>query len=195
MEFGPITEGISEGNRRHLVTAMEDQSFNPAKLFVGGLGQQSTEKSLEAYFRRFGPVKDAVVIVDRTSGRSRGFGFVVFHSHDVVDQCLDCRHNIDGVSCEVRRAVPRDEARGAMPYDSVEQPGKVYVGGLPETVSEARIKDYFSYYGPVRNVTLMYDKNSHRPRGFGFVVFENLQDASRCWGPHPALGRMVSLAS
>lgn len=85
-------------NDQSAIYAMEDQAYNPAKLFVGGLGQQSTEASLSSYFSRFGVVKDSVVIADRHSGRSRGFGFVVFENHDVVDQCLTCRHDIDGVS-------------------------------------------------------------------------------------------------
>lgn len=78
--------------------AMEDQQFNPAKLFVGGLGQQSNEDSLSAYFSQFGKIKDSVVITDRATGRSRGFGFVVFEEHSSVDACLHGRHNIDGIS-------------------------------------------------------------------------------------------------
>jgi len=52
----------------------------PMKLFVGGLGHGVAVDTLRSAFERFGPIEDAVVIVDRATGRSRGFGFVTFSS-------------------------------------------------------------------------------------------------------------------
>lgn len=49
----------------------------PARLFVGGLSWDTTEASLSAAFKPFGPLVEAVIIRDRDTGRSRGFGFVV----------------------------------------------------------------------------------------------------------------------
>lgn len=48
------------------------------KLFVGGLPQGVTAAELRTYFAGFGPVSDAVVMMDSATGRSRGFGFVCF---------------------------------------------------------------------------------------------------------------------
>jgi RNA recognition motif-containing protein len=50
----------------------------PMKLFVGGLGSDVAVDTLRSAFERFGPIEDAVVILDRATGRSRGFGFVTF---------------------------------------------------------------------------------------------------------------------
>jgi RNA recognition motif-containing protein len=50
----------------------------PTKLFVGGLGNGIMTETLRAAFARFGPIEDAVVILDRATGSSRGFGFVTF---------------------------------------------------------------------------------------------------------------------
>ena len=44
------------------------------KIFVGGLASDVTEKEFGDYFSKFGIVKDAVVMVDRNTGSSRGFG-------------------------------------------------------------------------------------------------------------------------
>jgi RNA-binding protein Musashi len=44
------------------------------KIFVGGLASEVTEKEFGDYFSKFGIVKDAVVMVDRNTGSSRGFG-------------------------------------------------------------------------------------------------------------------------
>ena len=46
------------------------------KLYVGGLSYSTTNQSLEKYFQQAGQVQDAVVITDKYTGRSKGFGFV-----------------------------------------------------------------------------------------------------------------------
>jgi RNA recognition motif-containing protein len=73
------------------VPSREKRSNNfPMRLFVGGLGSGVMEATLRAAFGRFGPIEDAVVIVDRATSRSRGFGFVTFahaaDAHEAVKQ-------------------------------------------------------------------------------------------------------------
>jgi RNA recognition motif-containing protein len=48
------------------------------KLFVGGLSWGTTDDGLQAAFESFGEVVEAKVVLDRDTGRSRGFGFVTF---------------------------------------------------------------------------------------------------------------------
>ena len=58
------------------------------KLFIGGLAWGTNEASLRAAFEKFGTVTDAVVILDRETGRSRGFGFVTFAEADAGSRAL-----------------------------------------------------------------------------------------------------------
>ncbi|NXW49589.1 RBM38 protein, partial [Nyctiprogne leucopyga] len=44
--------------------------------FVGGLPYHTTDSSLRKYFEVFGDIEEAVVITDRQTGKSRGYGFV-----------------------------------------------------------------------------------------------------------------------
>lgn len=46
------------------------------KIFVGGLPYHTTDKSLRKFFESFGEIEEAVVITDRQTGKSRGYGFV-----------------------------------------------------------------------------------------------------------------------
>ena len=46
------------------------------KLFVGGLPYHTTDKSLREHFEVYGDIDEAVVITDRQTGKSRGYGFV-----------------------------------------------------------------------------------------------------------------------
>lgn len=54
---------------------------------------------------------------------------------------------------------------------------KLFVGGLSYTVDEKSLKDAFSSFGPVDEVKIIYDKDSGRSRGFGFVHFSKQDDA------------------
>lgn len=52
------------------------------KLYVGNLAWGTTTESLEALFSNYGQVQDAIVLTDRETGRSRGFGFVTMGDDD-----------------------------------------------------------------------------------------------------------------
>lgn len=66
------------------------------KLFIGGIAWDTSEEKLRDYFSQFGEVIQAVIMRDKTTGRPRGFGFVVFSDPSVLDQVLQDKHTIDG---------------------------------------------------------------------------------------------------
>ncbi len=83
------------------------------KLFVGGLSWNLSDSDLQNAFAKFGEVEDAVVIKDRDSGRSRGFGFVTFADAESADKATSEMNEtqLDGRSIKVSEAkerVPRD---------------------------------------------------------------------------------------
>jgi len=78
------------------------------KIFVGGLSGDVTDTVFSEYFCQFGAVKDAVVMLDRTTDRSRGFGFVTFENDADVEKVLSTENTIMGKWVEVKRAEPRD---------------------------------------------------------------------------------------
>lgn len=66
------------------------------KLFIGGISWETNEERLKEYFSTFGEVIEAVIMKDRTTGRARGFGFIVFSDPAVADRVIKEKHNIDG---------------------------------------------------------------------------------------------------
>ena len=88
------------------------------KLFIGGLSWGTTEDGLRQAFAPFGEVAEAKVILDRETGRSRGFGFVAFASHEVAQTALDKMNGalIDGRPIRISLAETRPEGdRGPRP--------------------------------------------------------------------------------
>ncbi len=56
---------------------------------------------------------------------------------------------------------------------------KLYVGNLPYSVTEDGIKALFSQYGELESANLIMDRDTGRPKGFGFVEFVNQADAEK----------------
>merc|ERR1719335_833766 len=90
------------------------------KLFVGGLPQGVTAAELRTYFGTFGPVSDAVVMMDSTTGRSRGFGFVCYAPGPAGATAIDAvlaqydSHSLHGKWVEVKSAAPPKELSKAV---------------------------------------------------------------------------------
>ncbi|XP_048831977.1 cold-inducible RNA-binding protein B-like [Brienomyrus brachyistius] len=55
--------------------------------------------------------------------------------------------------------------------------GKLFVGGLSFDTNEESLEEAFSKYGTIAKVDVIRDRETHRSRGFGFVTFENPEDA------------------
>lgn len=78
------------------------------KIFVGGLRDNITDSELRAYFEKFGTMNDAVVMIDKWTKRSRGFGFVTFDSDESVRKVMETPfHELNGRTVEVKIAVPK----------------------------------------------------------------------------------------
>ena len=50
---------------------------------------------------------------------------------------------------------------------------QVFLGGLPSTITETDLRSFFTNYGEVCEVVIMYDQEKKKSRGFGFLSFEN----------------------
>lgn len=68
------------------------------KLFIGGLAWHTSDETLREGFSRFGTIEEAVVVKDRDTNRSRGFGFVRFSSTDEAEQARSSMNNTESVS-------------------------------------------------------------------------------------------------
>ncbi|QDS72934.1 hypothetical protein FKW77_008169 [Venturia effusa] len=84
-----------------------------AKLFVGGLAWHTDDNTLRVKFEEFGQVEEAVVVKDRDTGRSRGFGFVRFAQDAEADAAIAAMNNVefDGRTIRVDKASTDNRGR------------------------------------------------------------------------------------
>jgi RNA recognition motif-containing protein len=72
------------------------------KLFVGNLPWSMTSDTLKEMFAKFGEVVEAIIITDRMTGRSKGFGFVTFTKKEDAQKAMD---ELNGTKIEERDMV------------------------------------------------------------------------------------------
>lgn len=78
------------------------------KLYVGGLSYSTTEEALREGFSKAGAIESATVIIDKMSGRSKGFGFVEFTNDEDADKAIEMFNGkeFDGRTITVNEAHP-----------------------------------------------------------------------------------------
>jgi RNA recognition motif-containing protein len=88
--------------------------MNSNKLYVGGLPYSVNEDQLRDLFVAHGTVESATVIMDRMSGRSKGFGFVEMSSQEEAQAAIDKLNGTDleGRNITVNEAKPRQPRSG-----------------------------------------------------------------------------------
>ncbi|VDP39608.1 unnamed protein product [Soboliphyme baturini] len=92
----------------------KDTTFT--KIFVGGLPYHTSDKTLRQYFEQFGDIEEAVVITDRQTGKSRGYGFVTMKERSSAERaCKDPNPIIDGRKANVNLAYLGAKPRNNVP--------------------------------------------------------------------------------
>ena len=120
---------------------------------------------------------------DGATGRSRGFGFLTFRDPKTVNTVMVKEHILDGKLVRIeyvnysRLTAPTKrrqiDPKRAIPRDEQEKTAKIFVGGVSQEATETDFKEFFDQFGHVLDATLMMDKDTGRPRGFGFVTFDS----------------------
>ncbi|PKA63206.1 Polyadenylate-binding protein RBP47 [Apostasia shenzhenica] len=164
---------FSTGDRRSDIAS--DHS-----IFVGDLAPDVTDSLLqETFANKYSSVKGAKVVIDVTTGRSRGYGFVRFGDDNEKTLAMT---EMNGVYCSNRAmricaATPRKisgssiaSVQGFHP-DANSANTTVFVGGLDASVSEDELKQVFSKFGEIASVKIPVGKQC------GFVQFVQKNDA------------------
>ncbi|XP_045789446.1 28 kDa ribonucleoprotein, chloroplastic-like [Trifolium pratense] len=160
-----------------------EESPEDLKIFVGNLPFDVDSDKLAELFEQAGTVEVAEVIYNRETDRSRGFGFVTMSTAEEVESAVNkfSGYELDGRALTVNKAAPRGAPRPERPPRSFDSgaPGlRLYVGNLPWDVDNSSLEQLFSEHGKVENARVVYDRETSRSRGFGFVTMASVDDVS-----------------
>lgn len=183
--------GFSTGDKRGAADVGPDLS-----VFVGDLTSDVTDALLlETFASRYQSVKGAKVVVDTSTGRSKGYGFVRFGDENERSRAIT---EMNGMFCSTRQmrvgvATPKKQgvpqqypsqaliltggyalngsAHQANQSDGDTSSTTIFVGGLDSEVNDEELRQPFSHYGEVISVKIPAGK------GCGFVQFTNRSEA------------------
>ncbi|KAI8505890.1 RNA binding motif protein 24, partial [Branchiostoma belcheri] len=118
LSYSVHSTSVRETNSPGLYTTgmnmQKDTTFT--KIFVGGLPYHTTDDSLRSFFQTFGEIEEAVVITDRQTGKSRGYGFVTMATREAAEKaCKDPNPIIDGRKANVNLAYIGAKPRNTQP--------------------------------------------------------------------------------
>ncbi|EED21366.1 RNA splicing factor (Pad-1), putative [Talaromyces stipitatus ATCC 10500] len=151
-------------------------------VFVQQLAARLRTKELIAFFEKVGPVKEAQIVKDRVSGRSKGVGYVEFKDEASVPLAIQLTgQKLLGIPiiAQLTEAEKNRQARNpeASSGQSASAPfHRLYVGNIHFSITENDIQNVFEPFGELEFVQLQKDETG-RSRGYGFVQFRDPNQA------------------
>ena len=172
----------------------EKQLGEKAKLFtnvyVKNFGEDvDTDEKLADMFRKYGNISSAKVMIDETTGKGRGFGFVSFESPDDAEKACEALNGteLNGKTLYVGRAQKKAERQAELKrkFEQMKQDRlnryqgvNLYVKNLDDTIDDERLRKEFTPFGTISSAKVMTDSTG-RSKGFGFVCFSTPEEATK----------------
>lgn len=157
------------------VRSVADADVSQRKLFVRGLGWETTTDKLRQVFSVYGELDEAIVITDKASAKSKGYGFVTFKHVDAAILSLkEPNKKIDGRITVTQLAAAGNSGNSQSSDVALR---KIYVGNVPFDISSEKLLNHFSMYGEIEEGPLGFDKQTGKAKGFAFFVYKTEEGA------------------
>jgi len=151
---------------------------------VTQLSVRLESRELEEFFSQAGKVRDAKIIMDRNSRRSKGVGYVEFYEEASVQNALAMSgQKLLGIPVMVQLTEAEKnrlalQAQNAAFGQNDISYHRLYVGSIHFKLTEDDLRQIFEPFGPIDSINLHMD-DTGRSRGFAFVQFRNGVDAKQ----------------
>ncbi|GAV86582.1 RRM_1 domain-containing protein [Cephalotus follicularis] len=167
-EEAAATEEVDK-EKEETETGIEHELTVNTKLYFGNLPYNVDSAMLAGTIQDYGSPEMVEVLYDRESGKSRGFAFVTMSS---IEDCNAVIQNLDG-SQYLGRTLRVNFADKPRPREPLypETEFKLFVGNLSWSVTSDSLTQAFQEYGNVVGARVLYDGETGRSRGYGFVCY------------------------
>ncbi|KAA8572616.1 hypothetical protein EYC84_003218 [Monilinia fructicola] len=178
----PREERRPRSPKREGTPPLTEDERDRRTVFVQQLAARLRTKELIAFFEKVGPVKEAQIVKDRVSGRSKGVGYVEFKNEESVPAAIQLTgQRLLGIpiiaqltEAEKNRQVRNPEATSSNPNQIPFH--RLYVGNIHFSITEGDLQNVFEPFGELEFVQLQKEEQG-RSRGYGFVQFRDPNQA------------------
>ncbi|KAI5851139.1 hypothetical protein DFP73DRAFT_609941 [Morchella snyderi] len=172
------------GNRRTRSRSpqLTEDERDRRTVFVQQLAARLRTKELITFFEKVGPVKEAQIVKDRVSGRSKGVGYVEFKDEASVPKAIQLTgQKLLGIPiiAQLTEAEKNRQARVSAAEQSTANQvpfHRLYVGNIHFSITESDLQHVFEPFGELEFVQLQKEE-SGRSRGYGFVQYRDPNQA------------------
>ncbi|KAL7600235.1 hypothetical protein Lser_V15G22953 [Lactuca serriola] len=152
------------------------------KIFVHGLGWDTNAEILTSEFGKYGEIEDCKAVVDKVTGKSKGYAFILFKHRAGAQKALREPQKKIGnrmTSCQLASAGPIPAPPPTVPPVSEYTQRKIFVSNVSAEIDPQKLLEFFSKYGEVEDGPLGLDKQTGKPRGFALFVYKSVESAKK----------------
>uniref|UniRef100_A0A2N9FGN8 RRM domain-containing protein n=1 Tax=Fagus sylvatica TaxID=28930 RepID=A0A2N9FGN8_FAGSY len=166
----PFSKGATDADPAH------------RKIFVHGLGWDTTAETLTSVFGKYGEIEDCKAVTDRVSGKSKGYAFILFKHRSGSRKALKQPQKKIGnrtTSCQLASAGPVPAPPPLTPPVSEYTQRKIFVSNVSADIDPAKLLQFFKQFGEIEDGPLGIDKQTGKPKGFALFVYKSVESARK----------------
>ncbi|XP_039035256.1 RNA-binding protein 39-like isoform X4 [Hibiscus syriacus] len=182
-----------------------DPERDQRTVFVYQISLKANERDVYEFFSRAGKVRDVRLIMDRSSRRSKGVGYVEFYDVMSVPMAIALSGQpllgqqvmVKPSEAEKNLVQPTTSVAAGQTGQFAAGGRRLYIGNLHFNITEEQLRQVFEPFGNVELVQLPPDETGHC-KGFGFVQFARLEDAKNALNLNGQLeigGRVIKVST
>lgn len=149
--------GVANHHSHHHQHQANHEQLSKTNLYIRGLNPETTDSDLYTLCNRFGSIVSTKAILDKSTNKCKGYGFVDFENPSAAET-----------------AVIELQKQGVLVHMAKQQeadPTNLYIANLPQTMTESDLEDLLRPYGQVVSTRILINQN-RQPRGVGFARME-----------------------
>ncbi|KAF3440467.1 hypothetical protein FNV43_RR18751 [Rhamnella rubrinervis] len=171
------------------IRKVADEDPAHRKIFVHGLGWDTNAEALVNAFKQYGEIEDCKAVCDKVSGKSKGYGFILFKSRAGACKALKQPQKKIGnrtTACQLASVGPvpsNASASSAAPAAQTQGSSseytqrKIYVSNVGAELDPQKLYAFFAKYGEIEEGPLGIDKMTGKPKGFCLFVYRTAESA------------------
>ncbi|KAJ6777964.1 EUKARYOTIC TRANSLATION INITIATION FACTOR 3 SUBUNIT G [Salix koriyanagi] len=150
------------------------------KILKEAASTDPSTKPLISVFKKYGEIEDCKIVNDKATGRSKGYGFLLFKTRIAARKALKEPQKKVGnrmVSCQLASLGKGQNQKQDNSSDVSLR--KLYIGNVGPQISVENLKEFFAQFGEIEDGPSGFDKSTRKFRGFAFIVYKSLEGSRK----------------
>ncbi|BFG35336.1 hypothetical protein CerSpe_216100 [Prunus speciosa] len=163
-----------------------DGDVSHRKIFIHGLGWDTTRETLVAAFEPFGDIEECNLVLDKATGKAKGYGFVLFKTRRGAAKALkNPKKNISNriASCQLASVGPANNntttSSSSFNAQSDSASRKIYVSSVPHDVDGEKLRIFFAKFGEIETGPMGFDSQTGKCKGFALFLYKTVEGAKK----------------